>query len=231
MQEARELANDPCTDYSAAPLEVRSFSIGQWWFLTLLLLVPGRYLRKYILALKNMSLSSLLRIGMALHSTWSHWHWIWGRPLSFSHSSSRRISISSTLYHDAHSEWQIWTQLQGICWQHSSSRAFIDMLYISKICISFTSCKQSFGRDIVPGLTSNGRSWGTLAARMGCADGWVTLIILTSSSNCISLSYYWSSRLLSSKGAGCSRRWVHRISCGRKEKIGLSVIIVIKVFA
>ncbi len=23
MQEARELANDPCTDYSAAPLEVR----------------------------------------------------------------------------------------------------------------------------------------------------------------------------------------------------------------
>lgn len=29
MQEARELANDPCTDYSAAPLEVRSFSIGQ----------------------------------------------------------------------------------------------------------------------------------------------------------------------------------------------------------
>ena len=28
MQEARELANDPCTDYSAAPLEVGSFSIG-----------------------------------------------------------------------------------------------------------------------------------------------------------------------------------------------------------
>jgi len=23
MQEARELSNDPCTDYSAAPLEVR----------------------------------------------------------------------------------------------------------------------------------------------------------------------------------------------------------------
>lgn len=30
MQEARELANDPCTDYSAAPLEVGSFSIGLW---------------------------------------------------------------------------------------------------------------------------------------------------------------------------------------------------------
>ena len=27
MQEARELANDPCTDYSAAPLEVGFFSI------------------------------------------------------------------------------------------------------------------------------------------------------------------------------------------------------------
>ena len=83
-------------------------------------------------------------------------------------------------------------------------------------------------KTLLPGLTSNGRSWGTLAACMGCADGWVTLlVILTYSSNCLSLSYYWSSRFLPSKGTGCSRRWVHRISCGWKEKIGLSVIIVI----
>lgn len=106
------------------------------------------------------------------------------------------------------------------------------VIYISQICISFTSCKQSFSQDIVTGLTSNGRSRGTLAARMGCADGWVTLLIILSySSDCTSLSYYWSSRLLSPKGTGCSRRWIHRISCGWKEKIGVSVIIVITVFA
>lgn len=43
MQEARELANDPCTDYSAAPLEVRG-SFCAIFFTGLIISPVGRYL-------------------------------------------------------------------------------------------------------------------------------------------------------------------------------------------
>ena len=85
------------------------------------------------------------------------------------------------------------------------------------------------GQDILPGLTLNARSRGTLATRMGCANRWVValLLVMLAYSAWLPLSYYRSSRFLSSQGTGCSRRWVHRISCRWKEKIGLFVNILI----
>lgn len=47
MQEARELANDPCTDYYAAPLEVRhGLKQSPRQYYASFLSVSGRYLRK-----------------------------------------------------------------------------------------------------------------------------------------------------------------------------------------
>ena len=44
MQEARELANDPSTEYSAAPLEARSIAPPLYFVLTLILHPPARML-------------------------------------------------------------------------------------------------------------------------------------------------------------------------------------------
>jgi len=52
MQEARELANDPCTDYTAAPLEDDIF-------VSSLIFVAVKY-------------ESFAR-GMALHTPWTYW--------------------------------------------------------------------------------------------------------------------------------------------------------------
>ena len=47
MQEARELANDPCTDYAAAPLEVSLPSMASAVPSAHVPALAGRYLREY----------------------------------------------------------------------------------------------------------------------------------------------------------------------------------------
>ena len=48
MQEARELANDPCTDYTAAPLEVRNLLSEFTSYSNILcFIILGRYICEF----------------------------------------------------------------------------------------------------------------------------------------------------------------------------------------
>jgi len=83
MQEARELANDPSTDYVAAPLEVLRFTINN--LLLTLTLALGRHL------------------WMALYNPWNSRYRIRRRTLPLAHLITCGVSLSPPFANGAHS--------------------------------------------------------------------------------------------------------------------------------
>ena len=73
MQEARELANDPCTDYAAAPLEVSLPSMASAVPSAHVPALAGRYLREYWLRNGLLGVTDV-PVGMALHYPGTSWH-------------------------------------------------------------------------------------------------------------------------------------------------------------
>ena len=150
MQEARELANDPSTEYSAAPLEVRSIAPLLSFMLTYILHVCSRttflcvFLRRsYRCHVSSAHFRQMWTSGVALHPAWACGHRLRGRIVPFSDPAASRIPIPASKHHAPHSQRQVRAKHQGerICLvfpigYHALIRPFLD-----QICISFTNCE------------------------------------------------------------------------------------------
>lgn len=103
LQEAKELANDESTDYTAAPLEVCHIS-SPLPRQTFTHLIPGRHIcESYPTPCPFQSnLYSKIQ-GMALHHPRSCRHRVRGRTIPFPHPTPLGISIPPSIYLDAHS--------------------------------------------------------------------------------------------------------------------------------
>jgi hypothetical protein len=133
MQEARELADDPSTEYSAAPLEVRAASsprlslskILHVHILTLLHFASARGLRMtflcvfphHVVPLRCIHSFAHTRymwnLGVALHPARACGHRFRGGAVSFPDPATCGVSIPSTKHHAPHPQWPVRTKHQG----------------------------------------------------------------------------------------------------------------------
>lgn len=111
MQEARELSNDPCTDYHAAPLEVRAFHTHSPYLADTLCKYRTTYL--YVTSPSSMFHVERHDAGMALHTSWSRWHGIRGWSISLPDSASRRIPLPTAFSNDAYPKRTVRVEYQG----------------------------------------------------------------------------------------------------------------------
>jgi len=123
MQEARELANDPSTEYSAAPLEVRSVELPLSFTLTLILHPPVRCFRTTFLCVfprrpyrchvSNAHFRQMWTSGVALHPARACGHRFRGRTVPFSDPAAGGISIPASKHHAPHPQRPVRAKHQG----------------------------------------------------------------------------------------------------------------------
>ena len=110
MQEARELANDPSTEYTAAPLEVRALPSV---FPVAYTHPPpscsrarplGRHFCVYFRITAMFPVAHNRPLGVALYPAWAGGHGFRGGIVSLSDPASCGISIPTTKHHAPHSQ-------------------------------------------------------------------------------------------------------------------------------